>query len=144
MSATLNEIKFLSRANADTITATDNNKLYLVETPVIVETYVNGTEWYRVWSDGWIEQGGIKATPVTYDSSVDVTFYKTLQPSYGLFLTAIPNCTTIIHLYKIQVGLDVDGTDGVHRKLLVMLFGMHVAINTHTYSMFCRHYAAKN
>lgn len=24
----------------------------------IVETYHNGTEWYRVWSDGWIEQGG--------------------------------------------------------------------------------------
>lgn len=25
---------------------------------VIVENYVNGTSWYRVWSDGWIEQGG--------------------------------------------------------------------------------------
>lgn len=24
----------------------------------IVETYRNGTEWYRVWSDGWVEQGG--------------------------------------------------------------------------------------
>ena len=24
----------------------------------IVETYVNGTSWYRIWSDGWIEQGG--------------------------------------------------------------------------------------
>lgn len=24
----------------------------------VVETYVNGTNWYRVWSDGWIEQGG--------------------------------------------------------------------------------------
>ena len=27
-------------------------------TPHIVSTYVNGTSWYRVWSDGWIEQGG--------------------------------------------------------------------------------------
>lgn len=26
--------------------------------PHIVETYSNGTEWYRVWSDGWCEQGG--------------------------------------------------------------------------------------
>ena len=25
----------------------------------IVETWSDGTEWYRVWSDGWIEQGGI-------------------------------------------------------------------------------------
>lgn len=27
--------------------------------PHIVETYQNGTSWYRVWSDGWCEQGGI-------------------------------------------------------------------------------------
>ena len=25
---------------------------------VVVTNYVNGTSWYRVWSDGWIEQGG--------------------------------------------------------------------------------------
>lgn len=25
---------------------------------VVVENYVNGTSWYRVWSDGWCEQGG--------------------------------------------------------------------------------------
>ena len=25
---------------------------------VVVTNYVNGTNWYRVWSDGWIEQGG--------------------------------------------------------------------------------------
>ena len=25
----------------------------------VVSTYVNGTNWYRVWSDGWIEQGGL-------------------------------------------------------------------------------------
>lgn len=24
----------------------------------VVESYRDGTEWYRVWSDGWIEQGG--------------------------------------------------------------------------------------
>lgn len=25
---------------------------------VVVENYVNDTSWYRVWSDGWCEQGG--------------------------------------------------------------------------------------
>ena len=25
--------------------------------PYVIETYVNGTSWYRVWSDGWCEQG---------------------------------------------------------------------------------------
>ena len=24
----------------------------------VIETYKNGSSWYRVWSDGWIEQGG--------------------------------------------------------------------------------------
>ena len=24
----------------------------------VIETYRDGTEWYRVWSDGWLEQGG--------------------------------------------------------------------------------------
>ena len=24
----------------------------------VVETYVNGTDWYRIYSDGWVEQGG--------------------------------------------------------------------------------------
>jgi hypothetical protein len=27
----------------------------------IVTNYVNGTSWYRIWSDGWIEQGGVAA-----------------------------------------------------------------------------------
>ena len=33
----------------------------LVEAQVVIETYVNGGSWYRVWSDGWCEQGGISA-----------------------------------------------------------------------------------
>ena len=30
----------------------------LTEVQVVVETYVNGTSWYRIWSDGFCEQGG--------------------------------------------------------------------------------------
>lgn len=26
--------------------------------PHVVETYQNETDWYRIWSDGWVEQGG--------------------------------------------------------------------------------------
>ena len=26
--------------------------------PYVTEAYKNGTSWYRVWSDGWCEQGG--------------------------------------------------------------------------------------
>jgi hypothetical protein len=28
---------------------------------VVVETYQNGSSWYRVWSDGWCEQGGVQS-----------------------------------------------------------------------------------
>ena len=28
----------------------------------IKDTYINGTSWYRIWSDGWIEQGGYNTT----------------------------------------------------------------------------------
>jgi len=39
----------LSKANTDLSNCTR---------PYIAETYHNGTEWYRLWSDGFIEQGG--------------------------------------------------------------------------------------
>lgn len=29
-----------------------------VMAPYIVEITQNGTEWYKIWSDGWVEQGG--------------------------------------------------------------------------------------
>ena len=38
----------------------------LHEVQVIIETYVNGTSWYRIWSDGWCEQGGSYTTSGTY------------------------------------------------------------------------------
>ena len=49
------------QVNIDQIATDLNNKVdknNFVEAQVIVETYKNGTNWYRVWSDGWIEQGG--------------------------------------------------------------------------------------
>ena len=30
--------------------------------PYVIENYSNGTSWYRVWSDGWCEQGGLGST----------------------------------------------------------------------------------
>ena len=34
--------------------------------PYITETYHEGANWYRIWSDGWIEQGGTIMTNATY------------------------------------------------------------------------------
>lgn len=37
---------------------------------ILTESYVNGANWYRVYSDGWCEQGGYKNTTDA------ITFYK--------------------------------------------------------------------
>lgn len=38
------------------------NKLDREGNYTVIETYKNGTSWYRVWSDDWIEQGGVFTT----------------------------------------------------------------------------------
>lgn len=43
----------------------------LLAKPHITETYQNGTSWYRVYSDGWCEQGGYASMNVT-----SITFLK--------------------------------------------------------------------
>lgn len=41
----------------------------------VVESYRNGTEWYRVWSDGWVEQGGkLAASNVFLKPFADATY----------------------------------------------------------------------
>lgn len=51
----------------------------------VTETWHSGTEWYRVWSDGWIEQGGHgTGSACTFSkpfSNKDYTF--NVQPSNG-------------------------------------------------------------
>ena len=66
-------------ASAETHTAAvlgtkANKDLSNCTKPYVTETYHSGTEWYRVWSDGWIEQGGrIQVQTSTY---ADVTLLK--------------------------------------------------------------------
>ena len=57
-----NAVEDLELLNVGAITESLANKLDADHSndtkPYITETYQNGTSWYRVWSDGWIEQGG--------------------------------------------------------------------------------------
>ena len=54
---------------------------------VVVQNYVNGTSWYRVWSDGWIEQGGRQECPdywtITFPKAFTNTNYVFLSASEG-------------------------------------------------------------
>lgn len=55
----------------------------------VVEFYRNGTEWYRVWSDGWIEQGG-SITTALQDTTRTVTLLKVMaDTNYQTYATEL-------------------------------------------------------
>lgn len=60
--------------------ATDlNNKVNssdLSEVQCVVETFVDGTSWYRVYSDKWCEQGGYLTASSSSNLDVQITFIK--------------------------------------------------------------------
>lgn len=66
----------------------------------VIETYKNGANWYRVWSDGWIEQGGVTSTTrgaetVTYLKPFSDTNYfvvKNANTSYGSYAAIAEQC----------------------------------------------------
>lgn len=41
------------------IASSFSNALNTAGIRTVVESYQNGTDWYRIWSDGWVEQGGL-------------------------------------------------------------------------------------
>ena len=52
----------------------------------VVESYANGTEWYRVYKSGWVEQGGIVNVPKT--GGTIITLYKSMKDNkYSTLLT---------------------------------------------------------
>jgi hypothetical protein len=61
---------------------------------VVIENYVNGASWYRIWSDGWCEQGGY--FPKTWSTTAWQKLYL-LKPykdtNYGIFLQLINSFT---------------------------------------------------
>lgn len=73
--------------------ATDlNNKVSvsdLIEVQSVIEIYNNGTEWYRVWSDGWIEQGGLSIGGGS--SFVTTNFLKPFVDTSYTIVTALLN-----------------------------------------------------
>lgn len=55
----------------------------------VVDSYKSGTSWYRIWSDGWCEQGGYYTMTATAAAYITITL---LQPfidtTYSILTTA--------------------------------------------------------
>ena len=72
-----------SLINAGAVLNTLSNKVGYDElTPVhaVVETYQNGESWYRVYDDGWVEQGGLSSTVSVPASGQVSTTINLLKP----------------------------------------------------------------
>lgn len=76
----------------------------------IVDSYHNGTDWYRIHSDGWIEQGGV----VTVNNSTSTTgscsnprLFNFLKPFSNIdytLITAIGNTPSTSSIYIRDIG----------------------------------------
>ena len=66
----------------------------------IIETWSEGTEWYRVWSDGWIEQGGTTGLITSGDgyTAITIQFKKS-------FINTNYTFTSCANKYSSQNGL---------------------------------------
>ena len=91
---TLKNINVLTKEQYNNISNANIKKdeLYLipfdggVSQKYLIESYKNGTNWYRIYSDGWIEQGGVieaNASSVTYLKKFVDTNYTALMVGRG-------------------------------------------------------------
>ena len=71
----------------------------------LVEYYVNGSSWYRVYADGWCEQGGTITS--NNNNRVDVTLLKPMKNTDYQILTQSTNRTGIgVEYYNSQIVLN--------------------------------------
>jgi hypothetical protein len=57
----------------------------------IVESWQSGTSWYRIWNDGWIEQGGVVSNTTR---TTAVTFHKAFTTTNYNIQTTLTQCAT--------------------------------------------------
>ena len=86
MSSTLNLLQY----NHDIITT--ETLTDLSDRPYVTTYYQSDTSWYRIWSDGWIEQGG---SGTTGSSSSGATLsYNTAFTTTNYDIVGNPNTNT--------------------------------------------------
>ena len=86
---------------------------------VVIQNYVNGASWYRVWSDGWIEQGGVS----TLSDNWTITFLKPFSNSNYVLISE-------------GLGQDSTGNLGVTSKTAKSASGNHSWNANHQYDWY--------
>lgn len=86
--AKLKKVNFMSESKFDSVTPSDD-ELYFVDLgdiDFVVESYSNGTNWYRVYRSGWCEQGGRGA--LNENSTTTITLLKQYKDT-NYFVSAV-------------------------------------------------------
>ena len=90
--AKLKKVNFMSESKFDSVVPSDD-ELYFVDLgdiDFVVESYSNGTEWYRIYKSGWIEQGGYIGQ-TTSTSQVNKFHKEMKDTNYHINITAVVN-----------------------------------------------------
>ena len=108
-----NAVQNLEMLNVGKVMETAVLRTSLTDGHVVIETYVNGYSWYRVWSDGWCEQGGLCTMNSNWTNhtflkpfkdmtySIFVQFYHSANTSYS----TNPACVAKVSTSQFQSGL---------------------------------------
>ena len=72
-----------------------------IQAPYITETYSNGASWYRVYSDGWCEQGGINEC--IKDVQTTISLLKNYQDSNYTVLSTYNAPNSVATLVELSV-----------------------------------------
>lgn len=94
-----------------TTTSTARNDLVAV----VTQNYLNGTSWYRVWSDGFIEQGG--TVTASSSSTQSITFLKPFTDTNYSLVNAVSKssvgATNNEVITKSATGFTLQHTDSI-------------------------------
>lgn len=84
----LTKIRVMSPSKFNGLGSYKSSELYVVETPTVVDTfYRSGANWYRIWSNGWVEQGGLLSSS---SQAATATFLKPFaDTNYTLLVTGL-------------------------------------------------------
>lgn len=96
-------VNFKEEVNAELETKVDLEDMVafdMKEVPCVVETYVNGTSWYRVYSDGWCEQGG--KTSQQAHSGITINLLKPYANANYTITISTQNLTSNVHTTNVS------------------------------------------
>lgn len=85
----LKNINFLTKTQYEGIANPSDDELWAIETPAVIEEVTNGTDGYRLWSNGYCEQWG-RTAAVNANASSVVNLLKTFS-NLNYWVSITPN-----------------------------------------------------